>query len=68
MKDIYEIRFWGSHDGSVMENIKVGGKYSHAFDTWQDAWDAANALLKSACRKGAEQMDINNKFYSIVDD
>lgn len=60
----YEVRFWNAAN----ECIKVGGKYSHVFDTFEDAWDSANALLKAAVRLGAVEMDINNSFYEIVDD
>lgn len=64
MSDIYEIRFWNIAD----ENIMVGGKYSHSFNTEKDAWNGANALLLSAYKKGAVLMDMNNVFYPIVED
>lgn len=57
----YCVRFWNKAN----ENIRIGGKYSHYFDTFEDAMDSANALLKVAVKNGAVEMDINNKFYSI---
>ena len=64
MKNIYEVRFWNTYG----ENIKVGGKYAHGFDSIADAWDAAHALLNSAHKHGAVQMDINNFFHPIIAD
>lgn len=64
MKNVYEVRFWNIAD----ENIKVAGKYSHSFDTFEDAWEAANALLKAAYKNGAVAMDINNDFWPIEND
>ena len=61
---MYTVRFWNVAD----ENIKVGGRYAHNFNTMADAWNAANALLKSAYNKGAVDMDINNSFYPIIED
>ena len=61
---MFEVRFWNT----MNECIKVGGKYSHVFDTFGDAWDAANAFLKYAEEHGAVEMDINNDFYVIVQD
>lgn len=60
----YEVRFWNKWG----ECIKIGGKYSHAFETYQDAWDGANALLISAHKKHAVEMDINNEFFPIIED
>lgn len=57
----YCVRFWNMAD----ENIKVCGKYSHYFDTFDDAMESANAMLKAAVKNGAIGMDINNEFYSI---
>ena len=64
MKYSFAVRFWNIRG----ENIKVGGKYSHEFDTLADAWDAAHALLIAAHKHGAVEMDINNAFYPIVAD
>ena len=64
MKNNYEVRFWNT----CGENIKVGGKYAHSFDTLADAWDAANAMLTSAHKHGAITMDINDFFYQIIED
>lgn len=60
----YSIRFWNK----ACECINVGGKYSHEYETFSDAWDAANALIISAYNSGAVEMDINNEFYPIIDD
>lgn len=57
----YTVRFWNQAN----ENIKIAGKYSHTFSTEEDAWNAANALLLSAYKNGADAMDINNDFYAI---
>jgi len=57
----YEVRFWNSAN----ECIKVGGKYSHSFNSFEDAMESAEALLASAFKNGAVEMDINNEFYSI---
>lgn len=64
MKNLYEIRFWNI----AGENIRVAGKYSHAFDNREDAWNATNALLLHAHKIGAVEMDINNDFYPIEED
>ena len=61
---MYTIRFWNRAN----ENIMVGGKYSHTFNTPEEAWDSANALLISAVRYGAVEMDMNNEFYEIIND
>lgn len=61
---MYAIRFWNKAN----ECIRVGGKFMHEFDTWQDAWDAANAMIQSAHNHGAVEMDINNEFYDIYED
>lgn len=60
----YTVRFWNVAN----ENIMVGGKYSHDFVTWSDAWEAAKAMLASAHKSGAVEMDINNVFHPIIDD
>lgn len=60
---IFTLRFW-----SGIINIKVGGKYSHDFETFEDAWNAANAFMKWAHDHGADAIDINNDFYDIIDD
>ena len=59
---IYTVRFWNK----AHENIKVGGRYSHSFDTLKDTWDGAEALLKSAYKLGAVCIDINDRFYDII--
>lgn len=61
---MYTVRFWNNK----CECIKVGGKYFHDFDTLDDAWDAANALIKNAYKCGAVEMDINNTFFPIIED
>ena len=61
---MYTVRFWNKAN----ECVKVGGKYNHDFDSYDDAMDAANALVKSAYKIGAVQMDINNDFYPIISD
>ena len=61
---MYEVRWWNIAN----ECISVSGKYSMAFDTFEDAWDAAKALVKSAVKSGAQEMSINNQFYMILDD
>lgn len=60
---VFTLRFWNRAN----ENIRVGGKYSHDFDTFQDAWDAAEALLRAAHKLGATEMDINNDYYFILE-
>ena len=64
MAKLYEVRFWNKANECIM----VGGKYSHAFESFEDAWDSANAMLKNAVKRGAVSMDINNDFYPILDD
>lgn len=59
---VFTLRFWNRAN----ENIRVGGKYSHDFDTFQDAWDAAEALLRAAHKLDATEMDINNDYYFIL--
>ena len=59
-----EFRFWNAGG----ENIKVAGKYSHVADTESDAKSNAEALLISASKAGAIEVDFNNVFYDIVDD
>ena len=61
---MYTVRFWNKAN----ECINVGGKYLHYFDTYADAWDAANAMLATAHKCGAVEMDINNDFYPIIED
>lgn len=61
---MFTVRFWNS----MNECIRVGGKYQHEFDSFEDAWNAANALLKNAHKHGAVEMDINNDFYQIIED
>lgn len=61
---MFTVRFWNIAD----TNIMVAGKFSHDFDTWEDAWNGANALLLSAHKLGAVEMDINNEFYPIIED
>lgn len=61
---VFTVRFWNAAD----ECINVGGKYGHDFDTFEDAWNAANALLLAAHKKGAVEMDINNDFYPIIEE
>lgn len=62
---MFEIRFWNS-DGACVE---VGGKYSRSFESYDDAWESAEALLKYAYeQRGAVEMDINGDFYWIYDD
>lgn len=56
---MYSVRFWNEQ----RENIEVGGKYMHTFNTEADAWDAAYALVAAAEKNGAVAMDINNRFY-----
>lgn len=60
-KNIYTVRFWNVAN----ECISVGGKYLHDFDTYEDAYNGACALLKSAVAHGATDMDINNEFFTI---
>lgn len=60
----FTVRFWNAAD----ECINVGGKYGHDFDAFEDAWNAANALLLAAHKMGAVEMDINNDFYPIIDE
>ena len=64
MEKVFEVRFWNAAD----VNIKVCGKYSHPFPTYKDAWHAACAMLATAVRVGAIEMDINNDFYPIEED
>lgn len=62
---MFSVRFWNI----AGENIKVGGKYMYeGYSTFMDAWESANALLKSAVKNGAVEMDINNKFYQIINE
>lgn len=61
---MYELRWWNSAN----ECINVGGKYSMAFDTFDDARSAAEAFRKEAIKNGAVEMDINNRFYLILND
>ena len=60
----YSVRFWNASN----ECIRVAGKYAHDFDSFDDVWDAANALLNAAYNIGAVEMDINNEFYRIIED
>ena len=60
---MFNVRFWNKAD----ENIRVGGKYSHEFETYEDAMDGANALLINAHKHGAVEMDINNEFFDIIE-
>lgn len=61
---MYTIRFWNTAN----ENIKVGGQYAFDFETEEEAWSAAAGLAKAALKKGAVDVDMNNKFYEIIDD
>lgn len=61
---VYAVRFWNIAD----ENIKVGGKYMYEFDTFENAWEAANTLLVNAYKCGAVEMDIDGTFFPIVED
>ena len=61
---MFTVRFWNSSG----ECIQICGKYHLTFDTYEDAWDAANALVKEAHKQGAVEMDINNSFYPIIKD
>ena len=61
---MYTLRFWNKAN----ECIEVGGRYSHDFDTKDDAFNVAYALIKSAHKKGAVEIDIDNEFYSIIED
>lgn len=61
---MYTVRFWNVAN----ECIWIGGCHSFAFESFDEAWDAANALLKAAVLEGAVEMDINNKFWDILDD
>lgn len=63
-KETYVVRFWNEAN----ECIWVGGKYGHEFNTYSDAWNAANALLIAAHNSGAVEVDINNEFFQILDD
>lgn len=64
MKKAFEVRFWNK----AGENIMVGGRYGHYFDTFEDAWEGANALLINAHKRGAVEMDIDGTFYPIIED
>lgn len=64
MKNSYEVRFWNAAN----ENIMVGGCYYHSFDSFADAWDAANAFLNNAYKKGAVEVSINDACYPIEED
>ena len=64
MSKTYTVRFWNR----AGENIKVGGKYMHDFDSFADAMESGNALCKAAWGAGAVEADINNEFYPIVDE
>lgn len=64
MKESYGVRFWNKAN----ECMIISGKNIHYFDTWKDAWNAANAMLKYAHSQGAVEVDINNKFFDIIDD
>ena len=67
MNETYDVRFWVN--GNVNIKIaKIAGSYLHAFATFEEAWDYANAMLKHAYKKGAVCMSINNDFYDIIDD
>ena len=63
-RNIYTVRFWNVAN----ECINVGGKYIHDFESYEDAWNGANALLRCAYDCGAIEADINNEFFSIVND
>lgn len=63
-KTTYCLRFWNSANECVL----VAGKYMHECETFEDAFEMANAFLKSAYKKGAVELDINNEFYDIVND
>lgn len=57
----YTLRFWNK----AGECINVGGKYLHEFDSFEDAWESGEAMLKHAYKLGAVEVDINNTFYRI---
>lgn len=61
---MYTIRFWNAAN----ENIMIAGKYSHDYESYEDAWNAANAFLINAVKHGAVEVDINNVFFPIIDD
>ena len=63
MKSIYELRFWKKG-----VNIRVAGRYSHTFSCFEDAWNFAQVFISEAYLKGADEIDINNEFYSIFDE
>lgn len=60
---MYELRFWRN---SV--NIIVDGRYSHVFSSFEDAWNFAEECLVEAYLRGADEIDINNDFYPILND
>lgn len=57
-------RFWNS----AGEDIRVGGHYNHFAYTMDDAKENAEALLISAVKLGATEVDFDGTFYDIVND
>lgn len=60
---MFELRFWKKG-----VNIRVAGRYSHVFSSFEDAWNFAQVFTSEAYLKGADEIDINNEFYSIFSD
>lgn len=58
---MFTVRFWRG-----IENVEVGGRYMHDFDTAEEAFDAADALSIAAWKKGCREVDINNDFYNLL--
>ena len=61
---MFTVRFWNKSSECVM----VKGKYLHEFLTWNDAWETTKELLLDAFKVGAIEVDINNRFFPIVED
>ncbi len=60
---MYQLRFW--KEGIP---IRVGGRYSHTFSSFEDAWNFAQVFTAEAYLKGADSIDINSEFYLLFDD
>lgn len=63
-KQIYTVRFWNVAN----ECMNIDGLYMHSFDSYENAWNGAVAMLERAYNLGAVEMDINNEFFDIVND
>lgn len=69
-KQYYTVMFWNAANESIEAFGKAHNYASHAqdCDTFEEAWNTANAFLKHAYAMGATTMTINNDCWDIMDD